>query len=191
MRGTILKLAVAAAALVALAPAATSALASAAPTPRAQAAAGRCLTAQLQVRLGRAGVALGHVGQVVSFRNVSHSTCTLYGYPGLQMLDAKGRPIRTQVLRGVAYTVPAMPEHLVSLAPGGEASFDLGFDDATGYGLESCPTSSRVELTPPNAYRPITIAWRIQPYGGGTIQHLRCGQITVSPVFAGSSPGGT
>jgi hypothetical protein len=44
-----------------------------------------------------------------------------------------------------------------------------------------------VLVTPPNAYRSIKVVWRIQPYGGGAIVHLHCGQITVSPVFAVSS----
>jgi hypothetical protein len=161
------------------------ALGPAASVSSATPAATRCHSSQLRVKLGPAGGALGHIGQLVSFENASATTCTLYGYPGLQMLNAAGRPIRTQVLRGIAYTVPSVPERLVNIAPGHEASFDLGYDDATGYGNESCPTSARVELTPPNAYTPITVVWRMQPYGGGTIQHLRCGQITVSPVFAG------
>jgi hypothetical protein len=151
----------------------------------AAAAGARCHSSQLRVKLGWAEGALGHIGQLVSFENVSATTCTLYGYPGLQMLDAGGKPIKTRVLRGIAYTVPLVPERDVSLSPGHEASFDLGYDDGTGYGNERCPTSARVEVTPPNAYEPITVRWRMRPYGGGTIQHLRCGQITVSPVFAG------
>ena len=161
-----------------------AAIAQAEPRAHAATAAARCHSAQLRVKLGWASGAAGHIGQLVSFENASATRCTLYGYPGLQMLAASGRQIRTQVLRGVAYTVPSVPERIVILAPGQEASFDLGYDDGTGYGNESCPTSARVEVTPPNAYAPITVVWRMQPYGGGTIQHLRCGQITVSPVFA-------
>lgn len=149
-----------------------------------QADQGRCRSAQLAVRVGRLGVALGHIGVTIDFKNVSTATCTLYGYPGLQMLGVVGQAIPTDVLRGTAYTVPSMPERSVTLVAHAEAAFDLGFADSTGYGLDKCPTSARVEITPPNAYRPITIAWRIQPYGGGTITHLHCGQITVSPVFA-------
>ncbi len=149
----------------------------------AQAPGARCSSSQLAVRIGQGGVALGHVGQVVSFSNTSHAACTLHGYPGLQMLSAQGHPIRTQVLRGTAYTVPAVPKRTVTLRPGARASFDLGYDDATGYENDKCPTSARVEITPPNAYRSITVAWRMQPYGGGSVQHLRCGQVTVSPVF--------
>jgi hypothetical protein len=154
------------------------------PGPLTQAGQARCRSAQLVVRVGRLGVALGHVGVTIDFKNVSKATCTLYGYPGLQMQSAAGQAIPTDVLRGTAYTVPSMPERTVTLVAHAEAAFDLGFADSTGYGLDKCPTSARVEITPPNAYRPITISWRIQPYGGGTINHLRCGQITVSPVFA-------
>jgi hypothetical protein len=129
------------------------------------------------------GVALGHVGRVVSFENISAATCTLHGYPGLQMLNAAGHPIRTHVLRGIAYTVPYVPDLVVTLAPSAEASFDVGYNDSTDYELEQCPVSARVEITPPTAVTPITVAWHIQPYGG-TFAHLRCGQITVSPVYA-------
>ena len=143
----------------------------------------RCQSTQLAVRIGREGAALGHIGVEVRFVNISARACTLYGYPGLQMLDGRNRALATRVHRGVAYTVPTTAERVVILRPRASAAFDAGWDDATGYGLKKCPTSTRVLVTPPNAYRSISVSWRIQPYGGGTIQHLRCGQITVSPVF--------
>jgi hypothetical protein len=145
----------------------------------------RCLTGQLRVTPGTSEGALGHIGVVVRFTNHSRSTCELYGYPGLQMLDAAGKALPTSVQRGIAYTVPKVPERAVKLPPGGRASFDLGYSDSTGYGNETCPSSTRVEITPPNDFKPLTIAWRIAPYGGD-IPHLKCGEITVSPVFAGA-----
>jgi hypothetical protein len=148
----------------------------------------RCLNTQLRVAPGQSEGALGHIGVVVHFTNRSRSTCQLAGYPGLQMLDAAGRPIPTYVQRGIAYTVPKVAERVVKLSPGAVASFDLGYDDSTGFGDEKCPTSTRVEITAPNDYRPLEIAWKIQPYGGD-IPHLKCGEITVSPVFAGAPAG--
>jgi hypothetical protein len=156
----------------------------------AAAGASRCHSNQLAVRIGSEGAALGHIGVKVRFVNISASTCALYGYPGLQMLGAADHALPTEVHRGVAYTVPKIAERSVTLHPGASAAFDAGWDDATGYGLKKCPTSSRVLITPPDAYRSVKIAWRIQPYGGGTIQHLRCGQITVSPVFASAGATG-
>jgi hypothetical protein len=145
----------------------------------------RCLNTQLRVAPGRSEGALGHIGVVVHFTNRSRSTCQLAGYPGLQMLNGAGRPIPTYVQRGIAYTVPKVPDRVVILAPAAVASFYLGYDDSTGFGNEKCPASTRVEITPPNDYRPLTIAWQIEPYGGD-IPHLQCGEITVSPVFPGA-----
>ena len=155
-------------------------------TTSAQAGSTPCISAQLAVELGQSGGAAGSVGVVVSFKNTSSAACSLYGYPGLQMLDSAGHPIATEVIRGTSTTVPSVPEDAVQVAPGAEASFNLGFPDATGYGSASCPTSTNVEFTPPNAVQPITIPWQIQPYGGSTIAQLQCGQITVSPVYSGS-----
>ena len=53
---------------------------------------------------------MGHVGQLVRFKNISAKTCALKGYPSVQMFDATGRPIPTEVTDGPAYTVPSLPE---------------------------------------------------------------------------------
>jgi hypothetical protein len=146
---------------------------------------GRCLTSELTVKPGQENGAAGSIGQTVHFTNVSHATCTLEGYPGMLMLNAAGKPLATEVHRGASVTVAPLPVRLVILEPGHEASFNLGYADATGYGNEKCPTSARVEVTPPNDYSHLTIAWMLQPYGGD-IPHLVCGEINVSPVFAGN-----
>ena len=69
-----------------------------------------CAASQLVVELGRGGVAMGHVGQLVSFKNISAKTCVLKGYPGVKMFDATGHPIPTEVTDGPDYTVPSLPE---------------------------------------------------------------------------------
>lgn len=144
-----------------------------------------CLSNNLSVLAGRTGGAMGSVGVVgVVFKNNSEVTCTLMGYPDLQMLDAAGNPVITHVHKGTSVTVQFTPEDLVTLLPGGEAMFDLGYSSATGYGSAYCPTSARVLITPPNTNQPIVVPWKLQPYGGSTIAKLRCGEITVSPVYA-------
>jgi hypothetical protein len=148
-------------------------------------ASSRCRSSRLSATVGHPNGAAGSVGYVVVLQNTSTSTCTLYGYPGMQLLDASGAALPTHVARGTAATVPPVAEHTVTLAPGGDAAFAVGFATATGYGSEQCPRSSTVAITPPNDYHSIVMHWAIAPYGG-TTQHLECGDVTVSPVYAGS-----
>jgi Protein of unknown function (DUF4232) len=143
---------------------------------------GRCHSNQLRAQLGQANGAAGSVRISATFKNTSRSTCSLEGYPGMQMLNKAGKPIRTSVHRGLTGTAPV---RVVSLAPGGVARFYMGFAAATGYGNKKCPTSARVQVTAPNDFSSLTVAWHLQPYGG-TIQHLECGLISVSPVQAGT-----
>lgn len=143
-----------------------------------------CLSNQLTIILGQDGVAMGHFGiDSSAFKNISNTTCTLKGYPNFQMLGDAGKHIATHVIDGTSYTVQVQPEDVVILDPGNQANFDLGFDNSTGYGNAICPTSAQVEITPPGSIQPIVVPWKFQPYGGGTIPKLRCGEITVSPVY--------
>jgi hypothetical protein len=142
----------------------------------------RCHRNQLRAHLGQGNGAAGSVRISASFRNTSSSTCSLEGYPGMQMLNKAGKPIPTSVHRGLPGTAPVRS---VTLAPGGVAKFYMGFADATGYGNKKCPTSARVKVTAPNDFSSITVAWHLQPYGG-SIPHLHCGLISVSPVQRGT-----
>jgi hypothetical protein len=127
---------------------------------------------------------MGHIGDDgISFKNVSTTSCTMKGYPNLQMLDAAGNRITTHLNKGTSYTVQAMPEELITLLPGGEAMFDLGYSDSTGYENLKCPTSVQQEITPPGSYKPIIVNWSMDPYGG-SVPNLHCGEVTVSPVYA-------
>ena len=144
-----------------------------------------CTSSQLAIEAGSGGVAMGTVGITgMGFKNISTTICTLKGYPILQMLDSTGRSIPTYVTHGNSFGVPAAPAKVVTLAPGLVAKFDLTYHNQTGYGTAICPTSTQVEITPPGVSNSITFSWKIQPYGGSTIQKLQCGDITVSPVYA-------
>ncbi len=163
---------------------ALAALAAITPASASASAPHRCYSSQLAVTPGQAQGAAGSVGQTVQLRNLAHVTCTLEGYPGMLLLNGAGHALPTVVHRGASVTVSARAVSLVTLAPGQSAAFDIGYASATGYGNKRCPTSTRVEITPPNDFAPLTINWRLQPFGG-TIQQLRCGLINVSPVYAG------
>jgi hypothetical protein len=146
-----------------------------------------CESSQLSVQVGRMGVGLGHVGWMMSFTNMSSAACSLFGYPGLQMLDAARGLIPTEVTDGTAYTVPSIPGQVVDLAPGANASFDLGYDDVNpGDQTAICPTSAVVAITAPGNDQAIITPFQITPYGGSSIATRQCGQVTVSPVFTAS-----
>lgn len=151
----------------------------------ASATVGRCHASELAARLGAGGAATGHVGQVITFVNASETACSLRGYPGLQLLGAHHRRLQTHVDRGASYIIPSMPVRRVLLQPGSEASFEAGYEDGTGFSDISCPAARAVLVTPPNAYRPLKLRWAPRPYGGPRHSLHGCGEVTVSPVYAG------
>jgi hypothetical protein len=96
----------------------------------------------------------------------------------MQLLGSNGQKLPTTVIRSSA------SEATVKLLPGTRAAFSLRFAHATGYGSASCPTSTSLEITPPNSYHSITVTGsggQVQAYGG-TVSNLKCGEIFVQPV---------
>lgn len=141
-----------------------------------------CAASQLTFTVGQMNGAMGTVSYPLVVRNASAAACNLYGYPGMQMLTATGSALQTQVVRNdTMFGLP--PEQMVVLAPGAQAFFAVAFSDGTGYTGLSCPTSARVEITPPNAYTPATITWQIAPYPSGD---RVCGTVQVSYAVAGT-----
>ena len=133
----------------------------------------RCSISQLRVRQTSSNGAAGSIGLTFAFTNVSSTTCTLFGYPGMQMLAAGGGSLPTTVIRAPSVVVPAVAERTVILGPNAIASFYAGYSDVSA---GSCPQAARLEVTPPNAYDHLVIATSIAPCRG---------RINVSPVFAG------
>jgi hypothetical protein len=140
-----------------------------------------CRSAQLTVLAGASQGAAGHQGRVYQLQDSSSTPCTLFGYPGLGLLDSSGKALPTTVIRQGGFAEPT-----VTLLPGGSAYFTASWPDATGYSGASCPTSASLEITPPNDKGHVVIVGpggAIQAFGG-TTTNLRCGTITVTPVRA-------
>lgn len=132
-----------------------------------------CQPSQLSLSTGQHTAGAGTIEEAFILTNTSQSSCTLYGYPGMQMLGG-GRQIPTRVVR------TPHSEQTVTLAPGGTSSFLAQWHDQTGY-TTPCATSQQVEVTPPNTYSQLTVAASIQACPDGTIN--------VTPVTAGSTGG--
>jgi hypothetical protein len=138
----------------------------------------RCRSTNLTVSLVQQQAAAGSAIRTYAFTNTAATACTLYGYPGFQLMGSNGQLLPTSV-----QWVPAT-KSVVTLSPGGHAWFTMEFPAQTGYGNLTCPTSSALRVTPPNAYHFVTVtgaAGAIQAYGGTTTD-LHCGTLSVQPV---------
>lgn len=145
------------------------------PTPGAtQAQSATCPASQLSLSTAGLNAGAGAVEETFIFTNTGQTSCTLSGYPGMQMLGMGGQQIPTKVVQ------TSSPEPMVTLAPGGTASFLAQWHSQTGY-TTPCQVSQQVQVTPPGATAPLTVTAMIQACPDGSID--------VKAVAAGSSGG--
>ena len=144
----------------------------------AHAAVGRCHTEQLTIAPDYGEGGAGHIGIIFLVHNRSGHTCTLYGYPGAQLLDASYRPLPTHLRWGIGYLAGNPPRRLVTLKPGTDAYFSLEWVHIPSPG-QACPTASFIQIYPPNTYTP-TVVWA----GQGGIDACG-GNLIAAPVEPG------
>lgn len=108
----------------------------ASPTPTIE--NGGCPTSALTARAIRGSGAAGHQFAFIQFTNNSATTCTLTGYPGVQLLLG-GKPLGNPASRS------GKPISTVALAPGTSASAELTVDSACNASI-----SDSVQVIPPN-----------------------------------------
>jgi hypothetical protein len=151
-------------------------------TSSTSAALAGCVVSQLGVTPEQGTGAAGTIELSIDLTNHSATTCSLYGYPGMQLLDGSGNDIPTDVIRGggpqFAVAAANKAPTTVVLATGQTAAFSLSYEDVPVGSETSCPTSVHALVTPPGDLTSATVALAIAPCGGGTIH--------VSPVYASS-----
>ena len=122
----------------------------------------RCHTADLSAHLSMLDSSAGSRYAAVVLTNRTSSTCRVYGYGGVQLLDAAHRPLPTHQIRD-----QTRPPHRVLLRPGASASSLLHwhpFGSGSESQTEPCqPTASYLLVTPPDETQPITLRWRSGP----------------------------
>jgi hypothetical protein len=95
-------------------------------------------------------IEMGTRGFLLTLTNTSSHSVSLYGYPGLQLLNANKQPLPTRTLWGSSYFDRNQGKSLVVLSPGETASADISF------GVYGTPANSvlayYLEVTPPNCY---------------------------------------
>lgn len=118
------------------------------PAPLAQ-----CSSSALRVSIGAAAGAAGSIYYPLDFTNISGTTCTMYGYPGVSFVSAPGGA----ELGGAAVRNPAVGPGLVRLAPGGVAHASMQVVVAQNYPPARCKpvTAHWLRVYPPDQYAPL------------------------------------
>jgi Domain of unknown function (DUF4232) len=154
-------------------------------TPAA-AAVPKCTAAHLKPWAGgQTGTAGGNIAEF-GFVNKGVRVCSLKGFPKLQMLDAAGQPIATTDTPNKGAGAPDYPPKLVVLPPRKRAYFLVNYPVFTGTGSTSCPTATKLALTPPGSSSALVLGGSgaaIQPFAGNDTS-LGCGLVYVSAVSA-------
>ncbi|NUR85608.1 MAG: DUF4232 domain-containing protein [Nonomuraea sp.] len=133
------------------------------------AAVHRCVTSQLQVKLGRTDAGAGNRYAPLTFTNRSSRSCSLYGYPGLIMIDKQGDALRTRVRRD------AGSKHTITLKPGRSAKARLHWTVIETGGETSCPAPYRLMVIPPDETAHLEI-----PFDVGQV--CDTGRLDVQPI---------
>lgn len=129
----------------------------------------RCHTAQLvgRFQLSANGGAAGNRYGALSLANRG-ATCRIYGYPGMQLYDAAGHALPTNVVR-TSGTTPT----LVTLVSGATAWAEMHWSVVNGTGDNQngqCqPTSSSAQVTPPDETTQLTVPIKIYACERGTV----------------------
>jgi hypothetical protein len=141
--------------------------------PSASAAVARCHTSQLAASLRAGSPGAGQRYALLSLRNRSRRTCRVFGYAGLQLLDANRRKLPTTLVRDRAKA----PRRVV-LAPGHRTRALLHWTIVPGPGepqTGACEPAPRwAQVTPPDERALLLIPWRLGP----VCQH---GRIDITP----------
>jgi hypothetical protein len=145
-------------------------------SPTAGAQSTSCGNSALAITHTPADAATGHSAFVLLFRNVTHRSCTLHGYPGLDALSRSERVLAhaTRRLHGFAGGAPAV--RTITVRPGRFASATVEWLNFNARTAGVCRFAKSVAVTPANTTRTV---------------HLRvpvsvCG-LEIHPTIAGTS----
>src|SRR6266550_3547275 len=129
-----------------------------------------CQTSQLKLTAGGSDAGMSQAAYEFSFQNTSHSMCTLFGYPDIQLLNGNHHAISAQITdANGGYFYPFIPLKVVSLGPTAQAYFII--EDA-----DFCDTQSHhgtfLRVAPPGQTSALTISAWIST----------CDKVDVSPI---------
>jgi hypothetical protein len=138
-----------------------------------------CRVSQLSAALSKLDAGAGQHYAKLVFTNNSSEECTMFGYPGMQLLEAGGGAVPTTVLRNMS-----APKTLVTLPPNGGHAYTAlrwGVINSVGDAQDGpCqPDPARIQLTPPNESSSL-----FQPWSFGPV--CEQGTLGVNPMLPGT-----
>jgi Protein of unknown function (DUF4232) len=156
----------------------------------------RCDTKDLEMQLIKEAAAAGNISATIEVRNKSNRDCDLYGYAGMQLLDAAGRPLATKVVWSTnsfflptpaveevvglpAGTVPITPDRPIP----GHAYIPVSWNDV----LDPCSDAAQLKVTPPDATTALVIS-AVPPAGLPSLMYVCSGgTLFVNPTRAAAA----
>lgn len=138
-----------------------------------------CDLDKLRVSAGDTNGAAGHEMDVFLVTNAGTTTCTVEGYPAVALRTSSGAKAAVTVTHDGDYTFPALAPKAVALAPGGVASFAIGFTRAPQDDSEQCPSGQRLDVVLPGA----TTVTKLPV----DVTACNKGSLAVSPVVTGAN----
>lgn len=154
----------------------------AAATVAATAWAGRttwpyCGGVVLKGSFGESSGAAGTIIVTAILRNTGAKTCSVRGYPALQLLAANGKPLPTRVTHGGLAPLDR-PVQTVVLRPGKSATVRISYSDVIRGSEARCPTARTLLVKPIGAGTAVRI-------GSAAIGACDHGHLRESPLLAG------
>lgn len=131
----------------------------------------RCHTSQLGLRYVNGDGAAGTERITVGMANKSSTSCTLSGFPGLQLLDSAGRPAATHAVRnGGAFPGVGAPTQFL-VTPGQEAVFGVAYSHI-GQSASDCSAAAQLRVIPPDETDGVVLRFPFadQACGGGGLE---------------------
>ncbi len=143
------------------------------PTPTA---GDRCHTGGLWLSLMGEEAGAGNVVATFLITNQLDLNCSFFGYPGAQMRDADGNPLRTDVVRGGGQFINLEPPQPIDVPAHAAAQFSIHWGQVPVNNELTCPEAASLSVIPPDEYYALTIPM--------TIHACRAGRLDTSPVHA-------
>jgi len=136
-----------------------------------------CQTSQLTLAYDRSDELVSNRADQFSLQNTSTSTCTLFGYPHIQMLLADRHPTLTHATQATSAYLFSTALKVVSLPAGAKSYFIVEWVAGTCVHYAST-AGAFVQVTPPGDTGILTTSALAGADGGIDA----CGKIVVSPV---------